>query len=58
MRAERGEQTCTPPTRAAQCCVDEPAKYSPCTSGQHLLERYAATHAGYSAKMAEGVAKV
>lgn len=31
-----------------QCCKDEPAKYPPTTSGQYVLDKYAATHAGYS----------
>uniref|UniRef100_A0A7R9YQ36 Fe2OG dioxygenase domain-containing protein n=1 Tax=Chlamydomonas euryale TaxID=1486919 RepID=A0A7R9YQ36_9CHLO len=32
-----------------QCCgPDRPPKYPPTTAGQHLLDKYAATHAGYS----------
>lgn len=31
-----------------QCCRDEPAKYSPTTAGQHVLDMYAQTHSGYS----------
>lgn len=32
------------------CCVsaERPAAYPPTTSGRHLLDKYAATHAGYS----------
>jgi hypothetical protein len=32
------------------CCVSEarPAAYPPTTAGRHLLDKYAATHAGYS----------
>lgn len=30
------------------CCgPDSPPKYPPTTSGQHLLDKYAATHAGF-----------
>lgn len=32
-------------------------KYPPITSGQYLLDKYAATHAGYAAKMAAGETK-
>ncbi|KIZ06914.1 hypothetical protein MNEG_1040 [Monoraphidium neglectum] len=34
---------------ALPCCVtaDRPAAYPPTTAGRHLLEKYAATHAGY-----------
>lgn len=39
-----------------QCCRDEPAKFPPTTSGQHVLDKYAATHAGYTGaiRVAEG----
>ena len=39
-----------------QCCKDEPAKFPPTTSGQHVLDKYAATHAGYTGavRVAEG----
>lgn len=29
------------------CCQDEPAKFTPTTFGQHVLNKYKATHAGY-----------
>lgn len=31
-----------------QCCMGQPPKYPPTTSGQHVLDKYAMTHAGYS----------
>lgn len=31
------------------CCVDVQSKYPPTTSGQHLLEMYAKTHAEFDA---------
>lgn len=31
------------------CCVDKPAQYPPTTAGEHLLAKYAQTHAGYDA---------
>ena len=39
-----------------QCCKEEPAKYPPVTSGQHVLDKYAATHAAYGGptRLAEG----
>lgn len=30
------------------CSGDRPAAYPPTTAGQHLLDKYAATHAGYT----------
>ena len=32
------------------CCVtpDRPPAYPPTTAGQHLLDKYASTHAGYT----------
>ncbi|GFH20353.1 oxygenase-like protein [Haematococcus lacustris] len=34
-----------------QCCsADRPARYPPTTAGQHILDKYAATHAGFTAK--------
>eukprot|EP00887_Chlorella_sp_A99_P005495 scaffold1.g5495.t1 len=39
------------------CCrTPDTLAYPPVTSGQWLLDRYAATHAGYSSKMKEGAA--
>ncbi|KAK9814115.1 hypothetical protein WJX72_000846 [[Myrmecia] bisecta] len=32
-----------------QCCIDTPARFPPTTSGQHLLDKYAQTHAGLDA---------
>ena len=40
-----------------QCCRDEPPKYPPITGGQHILDKYAVTHAGYTGgpvRVAEG----
>ena len=34
----------------ATCCSpDNPAQYTPTTSGQHILDKYKQTHAGYIA---------
>ncbi|KAL3133076.1 hypothetical protein ABBQ38_006978 [Trebouxia sp. C0009 RCD-2024] len=33
-----------------QCCKGMPPKYPPTTSGQHVLDKYAMTHAGYSGR--------
>ncbi len=41
-----------------QCCQAQPAKYPPTTSGQHLLDRYAATHSGYAATHSGDAAKM
>ncbi|CAL5218902.1 g645 [Coccomyxa viridis] len=41
------------------CCgPDNPARYPPTTSGQHLLDKYAETHAGYSADATPGAAPI
>ncbi len=40
------------------CCgPDDPPRYTPTTAGQHLLDKYAATHAGYSGPAKKGEAK-
>ncbi|GLI63800.1 hypothetical protein VaNZ11_006885 [Volvox africanus] len=37
------------------CCgPDEPPRYPPTTAGQHLLDKYAATHAGYHGPVKQG----
>ncbi|GLC72573.1 hypothetical protein PLESTF_001266100 [Pleodorina starrii] len=40
------------------CCgPDDPPRYPPTTAGQHLLDKYAATHAGYTGPVQRGQAK-
>ena len=45
------EPSFDPAVAPLQCCVtaERPARYAATTSGGHLLERYGATHASYSA---------
>eukprot|EP00898_Chlorokybus_atmophyticus_P003033 jgi/Chlat1/3730/Chrsp259S03882 len=38
-----------------ECCKDRPPRYPPTTSGQHLLDMYKATHAGYAAMNADPI---
>ena len=35
---------------------EDPPRYPPTTAGQHLLDKYAATHAGYHGKPDAGAA--
>ena len=46
------------PARAQ--CVEpgEAPRFPPCTAGQHILERYHATHAGYGAAAEQQAAAV
>ncbi|GIL87645.1 hypothetical protein Vretimale_14674 [Volvox reticuliferus] len=40
------------------CCgPDDPPRYPPTTAGQHLLDKYAATHAGYHGPVKKGQEK-
>lgn len=41
--------SCCCAVQVLPCCVskDRPAAYPPTTAGEHLLSKYAATHAGY-----------
>lgn len=57
------------PLRAVPCCAavvevlpqcvtpDRPPRYAPSTAGQHLLDKYKSTHAGYTGPTEAGGAK-